>query len=137
VETKLRALPWLGQHDQIDTPKGWCTCHWQVARLRSTYVELPTNPPQSAYVDFTHTQGEKPMDRQLAAQPLEGPQDSTALTLSKLSHEEQQSLCEQLQLIRDQLAQTSLILDMMDQCDEVHDKRFKLFEHTGESVTIQ
>jgi hypothetical protein len=70
----------------------------------STYVELPTDPPQSTYVNFTHTQGEIPVDRQLAAPPLEGSQDSTVLTLDKLSREEQQSLCEQLQLIRDELA---------------------------------
>jgi hypothetical protein len=33
------------------------------ARLGSTYVELPTDPPQLTYVDFTHTQGEIPVDR--------------------------------------------------------------------------
>jgi hypothetical protein len=82
--------------------------------LGPTYVEIHTNPPQSTYVDAIHTQGEIPVDRQLVAQPLEGPQDSTVLTLSKLSCEEQQSLCEQLQLIRDQLAQTSLMLDRID-----------------------
>jgi hypothetical protein len=64
------------------------------ARLGSTYVELPTDPPQSTYVNFTHTQEEIPVDRQLAAQPLEGSQDSTILILAKLSHEEQWSLCE-------------------------------------------
>jgi hypothetical protein len=107
------------------------------ARLGSTYVEILTDPPQLTYVNFVSTQGEIPVDRQLAAQPLEGPQNSTVLTLSKISHKEQQSLCEQLQLIRDQLAQTSLILDRMDQCDEVHDERLKLFKHTGKSVVIQ
>jgi hypothetical protein len=85
------------------------------ARLGPTYAEIHTDLPQSTYVDAIHTQGEIPVDKQLAAQPLEGPQDSTVLTLSKLSHEEQRSLCEQLQLIRDQLAQTSLMLDRMDQ----------------------
>jgi hypothetical protein len=84
------------------------------ARLGPTYVELHTDTPQSTYIDTIHTQGEIPVDRQLAAQPLEEPQDSTVLTLSKLSCEEQWSLCEQLQLIRDQLAQTSLMLDRMD-----------------------
>jgi hypothetical protein len=58
-------------------------------RLRSTYVELPTDPQQSTYVDFASTQREISIDRQLVAQLLEGPQDSTVLTLSKLSHEEQ------------------------------------------------
>jgi dTDP-D-glucose 4,6-dehydratase len=97
-------------------------------------MELSTDPPQLTYVNFAHIQGEIPVDRQLAAQLLEGFQDSTALTLSKLSHKEQRSLCEQLQFIRDQLAQTSLILDMMDQCDEAHDEQLKSFKHTGESV---
>jgi hypothetical protein len=91
-------------------------------RLGSTYVELPTDPPQWTYIDFASTQGEISVDRPLVAQLLEGPQDSTVLTLSKLSCEEQRSLCEQLQLIRDQLAQTSLILDRMDQCDKEHDE---------------
>jgi hypothetical protein len=81
-------------------------------------VELPTNPPQSTYVNFTHTQGEIPVDRQLAALLLEGSQNSTVLTLAELSCKEQRSLCEQLQLIRDQLAQTSLILDRMDRRDK-------------------
>jgi hypothetical protein len=84
------------------------------ARLGSTYMELPTDPPQLTYINFASTQGEIPVDRQLMAQLLEGPQDSIVWTLSKLSREEQQSLCEQLQIIRDQLAQTSLILDRMD-----------------------
>jgi hypothetical protein len=74
------------------------------ARLGSTYGKLSTDPPQSTYVNFTYTQGEIPVDRQLVAQPLEGSQDATVLTLAILSHKEQQSLCEQLQLIRDQLA---------------------------------
>jgi hypothetical protein len=39
-------------------------------RLRSTYMELSTDPPLSTYVNFTHTQGEIPVDRQLVAQPL-------------------------------------------------------------------
>jgi hypothetical protein len=107
------------------------------ARLGSTHVELHTGPPQSTYVDSIHTQGEIPVDRQLAAQPLEGPQDSTVLTLSKLSHEEQGSLYEQLQLIRDQLAQTSLILDMMDRHDKENDKQLKLFENTGKPVIVK
>jgi hypothetical protein len=88
------------------------------ARLGPTYVELHTDPPQSTYVDAIHTQGEIPVDRQLAAQLLEGPQDSTVLTLSKLSRKEQQSLYEQLQLIKDQLAQTSLMLNRMDRWDK-------------------
>jgi hypothetical protein len=83
------------------------------ARLGYMYGKLPTDPPQSIYVNFTHTQGEIPVDRQLVAQPLEGSQDATVLTLAKFSCEEQWSLCEQLQLIRDQLAQTNLILDRM------------------------
>jgi hypothetical protein len=69
--------------------------------------------------DFTHTQGEIPVDRQLAAQPLEGSQDATVLTLAKFSHEEQWNLCEQLQLIRDQ---TNLILNRMDQHDKENDE---------------
>jgi hypothetical protein len=92
------------------------------ARLGSTDVEVLTNLPQSTYINFVSTQGEIPVDRQLAAQLLEGPQDLTVLTLSKLSRKEQQSLYEQLQLIRDQLAQTSLILDRMDQHDEEHNE---------------
>jgi hypothetical protein len=107
------------------------------ARLGSTYVELPTDPPQSTYVNFTHTQGEIPGDRQLAAQPLEGSQDSTVLTLAKLSREEQQSLCEQLQLIRDQLAQMNLILDRMDQCDKENNEWLKLVENTSEPVILK
>jgi hypothetical protein len=84
------------------------------ARLGYTYGKLPTDPPQSTYVNFTHIQGEILVDRQLAAQPLEGSQDVTVLTLAEFSREEQRNLCEQLQLIRDQLAQTNLILDRMD-----------------------
>jgi hypothetical protein len=71
------------------------------------------------------------------AQLLEGSQNSTVLTLSKLSHEEQWSLCEQLQLIRDQLAQTSLILDRMDQRDKENDEQLKSFENTGEPVVVK
>jgi hypothetical protein len=59
------------------------------------------------------------------------------LTLSKLSHEEQQSLCEQLQLIRDQLAQTSLMLDRMDWQDKENNEQPKLFKNTGKPVVVQ
>jgi hypothetical protein len=38
------------------------------ARLGPTYVEIHTDPPQLTYVDAIHTQGEIPVDRQLAAQ---------------------------------------------------------------------
>jgi hypothetical protein len=107
------------------------------ARLGPTYAEIHTDLPQSTYVDAIHTQGEIPVDKQLAAQPLEGSQDSTVLTLSKLSHEEQWSLCEQLQLIRDQLAQTSLMLNRMDRRDKENDEQPKLFENTGEPIVVQ
>jgi hypothetical protein len=74
----------MSVHLPLAGSTGYAALH--KARPRSTYVELPTNPPQSTYIDSTHTQGEIPVDRHLVAQLLEGPQDSTVLTLSKLSH---------------------------------------------------
>jgi hypothetical protein len=43
------------------------------ARLGPTYVEIHTDPQQSTYVNAIHTQGEISVDKQLVAQPLEGP----------------------------------------------------------------
>jgi hypothetical protein len=37
------------------------------ARLGPTYVEIHTDPSQSTYVDAIYTQGEIPVDKQLAA----------------------------------------------------------------------
>jgi hypothetical protein len=110
----------MSVHPPLVGSIGYAALH--KARLGSTYVELPSDPQQSTYSDFISIQREISVDRKLAAQLLEGHQDSTVLTLPKLSHKEQQSLCEQLQLIRDQLAQTSLILNRMDQHDKEHNE---------------